>query len=858
LTYSLAIGLVSLEGATTAKAQIVVPAPQMLSFVYQIGGPNPAPQTIYLSSNVPTQFSVSTFGAPWLTITPITGITPSMLIVTATPPADDRGGPPPDRGTAGTLSGSINIAAPASTDAQRAVIPVTLQILPPPQGNLSVSPTNIAFEYQTGAPAPAGSPISVTISGGVAAAFNVAVSTTSGGNWLTAASSVLTTPATIVAYVLPVPGMGPGTYNGTISVIPAYAGGVVQTVSVSLRVSSGGSLTANPNYLSFNYQPGSPFPLPQLVGVVDSSGRSSPFNVTSTTSSGGSWLTYSPSSGTTPGTFLVTANPSGLPPGTYYGTITVTPVGGSLPAQIPVSLTIVNSAQLLASPTSLTINYQAGGPSAPTQFIAVSSTGTPISFTSSVFGPSWITLTSFSNVTPAGNGVLVNPPATTPPGTYSATVTMAPTGTGGNQLSVPVTVIVTAANYLNVGRSSISFNYSIGGQIPEELVPVTSSSGPIRFQTVASTSWLSVTQAAQYTPGNITVGIVPAGLTAGTYQGTVSVFSDVANNSPQTIQVTLNVSSDPSLSASPFGLMFSYQIGLSVPPLQAVVVSNLGASRDFTMSAATATGGNWLLIAGGGSTPATVGVAVDPTSLTEGIYTGNITIIPTTAPVVPFQVPVILTVSATPLLRADANLVAFQYQTNGVTPAPQNLSVSATSGALGFYPTVQTSDGGSWLSVTPTYATTPTTATVSVNPTGLTAGSYLGLIAFNVADGSTPAYFVAVSLQISDGPILTVPSQFLTFSATTGGSITAAPTISVSSTGPPSMVQVTTPGTNWLQVNPTSAMTNVSLSVQASPASLSPGYYTGVVGIQIPGIQNSQQNVPVVFMVNPPTVNPGP
>jgi Viral BACON domain len=215
-------------------------------------------------------------------------------------------------------------------------------------------------------------------------------------------------------------------------------------------------------------------------------------------------------------------------------------------------------------------------------------------------------------------------------------------------------------------------------------------------------------------------------------------------------------------------------------------------------------------------------------------------------------------VSATPLLQVDANLVAFQYQTNGATPAPQNLSVSATSGALGFYPTVQTSDGGSWLTVTPTYATTPTTATVSVNPTGLTAGSYLGLIAFNVADGSTPAYFVTVSLQISDGPILTVPSQFLAFSATTGGSITAVQTISVSSTGPPSMVQMTTPGTNWLQVNPTSAMTNVSLSVQASPASLSPGYYTGVVGIQIPGIQNSQQNVPVVFMVNPPTVNPGP
>jgi hypothetical protein len=149
-------------------------------------------------------------------------------------------------------------------------------------------------------------------------------------------------------------------------------------------------------------------------------------------------------------------------------------------------------------------------------------------------------------------------------------------------------------------------------------------------------------------------------------------------------------------------------------------------------------------------------------------------------------------------------------------------------------------------------------ATVSVNPAGLTAGSYLGLIIFNVADGSTPAYFVPVSLQISDDPILAVPSQFLTFSATAGGSITAFQTISVSSTGSPNMVQVTTPGANWLQANPTSARANVSPSVQASPASLSPGFYTGVVEIQIPGIENSQQNVPVIFTVNPQTVNPGP
>ena len=834
------VGLVFLAAAGTANAQLITVNPPVLSFVYQLGGPNPPAQSLFLSSASPLDFTVSLTAAPWLTIVPPNGTTPSTLTASVLPPLGV---------TPGTFTGTISIV-PNLLGSIPTVIPVSFQVLSPqPESVIYVSPDNLTFDYRIGGPLPSPAALSLTSSPGQAA-FTLSTSTTSGGAWLAISPTNGVTPSTAIAIATPYAGMGPGIYTGTITVIPSSGGGIIRNIPVTLRISSVGSLSVTPAYLSYNYQTGGALPSPQVLSVVDSLGGATPFTVTATTTSGGPWLFVSSSSGTTPASVIVNVSPAALTPGTYYGTVSFSPVGGTTSAAIPVTLAVLNNARLLASPTSLLFNYQIGGPSVPTQYISVTSSGSPITFNAGVQGPSWITLTtSGALTTPTGVGVVVRPPSSTPQGAYSATVTLSP-ASGGSIVSVPVSVQVLAANYLSVGRKSVTFNAATGGQILLENVSVTSSNGPVQYQAVTSGLWLGVAQSDPNTPSNIQISANPSGLKAGTYQGQITLFSDEVVNSPQIINVTLSVSTEPVPAASPYGLMFSYQVGGPDPPVETTVISSTGVSQSFTATASTDTG-KWLIIGAGTTTPGTVAAAVNIDGLTPGVYTGSILVQVDGASVPPLQLPVMLSVTAGPAFRVNTNLMAFQYRNGGSAPAPQTLSVGVTTGALSFTPMVLTADGGSWLAVTPEFATAPADVTVSVNPSGLAAGSYFGLIAFSSVGGEDQTYYVPVSLQVSDDPILTVPSQSLIFTATAGGPISAAQKIKVRGTGTSSPFQVTA-NEGWLHVSPGSGTTDVDLSVQASPASLTAGYYFGVVQIEIPGVQNSQQYVPVVFVVNSP------
>ncbi len=171
---------------------------------------------------------------------------------------------------------------------------------------------------------------------------------------------------------------------------------------------------------------------------------------------------------------------------------------------------------------------------------------------------------------------------------------------------------------------------------------------------------------------------------------------------------------------------------------------------------------------------------------------------------------------------------------------------------MAFYPTTETADGGTWLTVSPSATASPADLLVSVNPQGLAAGLYYGVVALNDASGATPASYLPVSLQVSDGPILTVPSQSLTFSAKVGDPPPPSQSIVVNGTGRASAFDVNTNGASWLQVNPATGVTNATLDVVAVPDGMAAGYYFGVVTISISGMPGSEQYVPVVFILSAP------
>src|SRR5689334_23187146 len=122
--------------------------------------------------------------------------------------------------------------------------------------------------------------------------------------------------------------------------------------------------------------------------------------------------------------------------------------------------------------------------------------------------------------------------------------------------------------------------------------------------------------------------------------------------------------------------------------------------------------------------------------------------------------------------------LSFTYQVNSTTfPAPAKLTATlpAATSSLPITVGVSSSPQG-WLTVTPDTGHSPLAMTVTVNPTSLTPGSYMGTITINtVPAGSNPAV-VSVTLSISNPPsTLLVSSTSTNYSPPSSGA--ASPTL---------------------------------------------------------------------------------
>lgn len=835
----------ALISALPVCAQPFVPSAYTMNFVYQAGGLSPAPQTLFINGAALAQFKVTTSGA-WLNVQPASGMVPASLVVNVNPPPN---------ASPGTLTGSITISPAASIDpgTSSVTIPVTLQILSS-QGNISLSTRNVTFNYVLGGPLAL--PVSVSVTSPTLASFSAVASTANGHPWLVVSPMSGTTPATLLLNVSPTASMRPGTYGGSVTVQPGYVGGVPQIINVTLNITESGNLVASPQFLLFNYQPGEAAPISQAIYLTGGSSGSVSFEASASTTSGGNWLNVQPITGTTPRSIIVSVATSNVPAGTHYGTISFRGSTGVTPTQVSVTYTVYSYSQLIASPGNLTFNYKSGDPYPTGQYISVTSTGSAASFNSTVSGPSWINLSSASGKTPTSLYVSISPPQGTPPGTYTATVTVSPVG-AGNSANVGITAVITQANNLTLGRITATFTAAASSPNPPPIVvPVSSTGGSLRFDaypttTSTSSNWLRISQSSLYTPANVTISVNAAGLAPGIHQGTVLVTSETAGNSPQRIDVTLTVTTTPFLDAAPFGMAFSYQIGGALPPIQLASMVSTGADTGFILKP-TANGGNWLVTASRGPTPGVIAAGIDPRGLDPGVYSGSIQVTPDDPAVLPLEMPVILNVSPGPVFMPSTNLVSFQYRRSGPVPASQqvNVAMNTESASTVFFIASRTGDSGNWLAVTPDAGVTPGSLSVSVKPESLVPGIYEGVILVQDAAGIALTSYIAVRLQVTDDEILTVPSQPLFFNSIKGAANPPGQQVSVWGTGGASSFRATAISDGWLSVDQASGVTDGAITVRAASSTLPAGYYLGSVVIEIPNVPNSAQLVPVLLIVS--------
>jgi uncharacterized protein (TIGR03437 family) len=369
------------------------------------------------SISVPITATASSTGN-WLSVTPTSTTTPANLIVSAAPSGLSPA----------IYNGTITIAGGGVATGRAATLGVELVVQGTPL--VQASTTGLTFTTQQGGAAPQAQIFTVTAP--TPTSFTLTPGVVSGG-WLSVSPSSGSTPTTVTVTVSPT-GLGPGTYNGSISV--NATGGPPLSLPVTFIVTGATSLSANPNIVKFAYAQGGSAPGSQSIQISSAGAGSVAFTATSNVS----WLTVSPASGVIPGTLTVSVSVAQLGVGLYAGTILVTPASGS-PLSIPVNLVITAPATLLPSPSTLAVTYSQGS-KPPSQSVQIPSPASgSVSFTASS-SASWLTVAPLSGSTPATLTVAISEGLAV--GNYAAIVYV--TVGGSVVASIVVTATVTAAS----------------------------------------------------------------------------------------------------------------------------------------------------------------------------------------------------------------------------------------------------------------------------------------------------------------------------------------------------------------------------------------------------------------------------
>jgi sugar lactone lactonase YvrE len=369
--------------------------------------------------------------------------------------------------------------------------------------------------------------------------------------------------------------------------------------------------------LTFTALAGGTPPASQMVSV-SSALNGAQFTVGAVTTDGAGWLQATPASGAAPSLLEISVDPSDLSSGSaYQGTVTVWDVSGAKAlATISVTFNVNPSV-----PATLAIGSPALGFSlratdrAKDELLWVSNGGAgAISVTATVdSAATWLSVTPLNTMTSAETPAYLTftaNPARMTPGVYTTSVTISSDDTQ-EQVQLPVTLTVLGTDpVMRLSQSGLGFQAVAGmkqSALPRS-VSVLNIGGGVMSWTASATvaagppGWLKVTPAAGSTDSAastvpaISVSVDPTGLTQGQYPGQVTVTAPGAANSPQTVDVVLNVGAAGSslpVIVAPSGMIFVARAGVN-PPAQQISMLNPGAQTASFHARADESSGDWL------------------------------------------------------------------------------------------------------------------------------------------------------------------------------------------------------------------------------------------------------------------------
>ena len=476
-------GIPAINSPLTVSVLVIVSASSLLEvspltpavFTSQVGGAGEGPLTYTLTSsdsnplNFTASASTNNGGANWLQVSQTNGQTTKGFNTVGISVLTGQL-------AAGTYTGNVTISAsgPGGGPVANAPlnIPVTFYVT---NGSLVLGQTSLSFQQAAGGPPPANQVVHITSSylplGFAATAYN------SGSvDWLTVSPSGAT-PGSISVGVNGA-SLPQGAYTGTVAILATTpnAGNSPAFLTVTLTVNAG-TISASPSSFVFTQVQGGPPPPTQTLTVSGTPGAIS-FQASATTAGGGGWLGISATGGNTSANLQVGISAGNLAVGSYSGSVTIVAqnAGGS-PIAVPVTLNVIPSYPLGATPTVITFTAGNAATASQSAQVQLYSSGASASYSIAVSASSWLTVSPTSGNTPVLITATANPSGLAV-GAYSGTFTIS-SPNAVSAVTVTVNLVVGAVAPPTLSAVGNAASYSSGFIAPgENIVIFGSGIGP--------------------------------------------------------------------------------------------------------------------------------------------------------------------------------------------------------------------------------------------------------------------------------------------------------------------------------------------------------------------------------------------
>ncbi|HZQ70296.1 MAG TPA: hypothetical protein VFA68_17345 [Terriglobales bacterium] len=853
--------------------------PGQMTFSMVPGALNVTPQSLTVrnggTGTLNWTGSVSTAdGGSWLSASALSGVAPATITISVNPVNLPGGGQ-----IAGTFVGQLFFQTTGSSF----TVPVSVSV----GGTVFRQVNPISFTMPFGGANPLPQILSVISTGESSGSnfnFDSVAVTSKGGAWLTVSKSGVdccTTPEVLTVSVN-ASTLAAGTYTGEIILTQYSIHDLAMMVPVTLTIAPTSSkyFDSMAGEISFSLLTGAPTVPAQTLQVRNGGTGSFSWTGSFSTSDGGDWLAATPLSGTTPTTVSVSITPSNLPgggliAGTFVGQLSFQTTGSSV--TIPVAVTVGASVFRQINPISFTMPF--GGANPLPQVISAISTGSNFNFDSVAVtskGGAWLTV-SKSGVdcctTPEALTVSVNA-STLAVGTYTGEITLTQYSIHDIAITIPVTLTIaaTSSRYFDNMPGQVSFSLQTGATaVPSQTLQVRNGgTGSFTWTGSVSTAdggdWLVATPLSGSTPSTVSVSITPANLPgggqiAGTFIGQLSFQT---TGSTFTVPVSVSVGTTVFRQLNPISFTMPFGGANPLPQILPIISTgeSSGSNFNFDSVAVNSKGGAWLTVSKSGvdccTTPETLTVSVNASTLAAGTYTGEIILTQYSIHDLAMTVPVTLTITSSTAAYFDniPGEASFSFKPSQSNPPAQTVMIlNAGAGTLNWTASVSTADGGAWLTATPRSGIAPSTATIKVVTSklpgqGLIAGTYVGQV---LLQGKGNSVTIPVSVNVGDPVFVQLPA--LNFSTVAG--ISPNPQmITVSSTSTAfnfDGAAVSAKGGSWLTISPSGidcCTTPKVITVTVNGTNLTPGTYIGQLNFTQYSVHDKESTVPVIVTVS--------